>query len=75
MNERIKELYEQSFEDQPPARGVARLTKDIFWSQPKKFNPEKFAKLLILACSDVAVNCRTGSTAADMMEKHFGVER
>lgn len=75
MNERIEELYRQSFDAQPPVQGTARLTTDIFWEQADKFNPEKFAKLLILACSEVAVNCRTGSTAADMMEKHFGVER
>jgi hypothetical protein len=47
MNERIRQLYQQAHEPQPPTRGTGTLTKDILWEQPDKFNPEKFAKLLI----------------------------
>jgi hypothetical protein len=50
MNKRIRELYEQAHEEQSPISGQGRLTKDILWEQPKKFNPEKFAELIVREC-------------------------
>ena len=52
MNERIKELYGKAHEEQSPISGQGRLTKDILWEQPRKFNPEKFAELLLQECVD-----------------------
>jgi hypothetical protein len=67
MNERLEDLMYS-----------AGLTASGCWDQMDEYDHaaiEKFAKLLIIACSEVAVNCRTGSTAADMIEKHFEVTR
>lgn len=54
MNERIKQLVEQAFVEQPPVQGTARLTKDIFGSNQKKFSPEKFAELIVKECAQTA---------------------
>lgn len=53
MNERIKQLYQQAHEPQPPTRGTGTLTKDILWEQPNKFNPEKFAELMVKKFDDI----------------------
>lgn len=50
MNDLIKQLYEQAHEEMPPILGTARLTRGILWNQPKKFNPELFAKLIVERC-------------------------
>ena len=78
MNERIKELAEQAHEPQPPTRGTGTLTKDILWEQPNKFNPEKFAELIVKECADKClamayVNPGPHHYAA-MIKEHFGVE-
>jgi len=77
MNERIKEFYKQAFEPVPPVRGAARLTKDILWEQPDKFNPEKFAELIIKECAGVAYSMMGESPPAGAetigyeIEMHF----
>lgn len=58
MNALIKDLYMQAHEDQPPVKGEGSLTKDILWSQPKKFNPEKYAELIVEACAALIENTR-----------------
>ena len=84
MNERIRELYEQAHEEQSPISGQGRLTKDILWEQPKKFNLEKFAELIVRECADIALkkgmaspdtDFRTGSYVINQyLLTHFGVE-
>ena len=56
MNERIRELYQHAHEPQPPTRGTGTLTKDILWGQPDKFNPEKFAELIVKDTMQVVAN-------------------
>jgi hypothetical protein len=91
MNERIQELYRQAHEPQPPTRGTGTLTKDILWEQPNKFNPEKFAELIVRECITVIENKMPDFTckedyenlirkagrmdAIDEIEQHFGVEQ
>ena len=77
MNERIRELYEQAHEEQSPISGQGRLTKDILWEQPKKFNPEKFAELIVRECVSVAMEQYDDTLPWGGVEdvlKHFGVE-
>ena len=78
MNERIRRLYEQAYELQPPVRGKTEQTKDILWGQPKKFNPEKFAELIVKECAIIA-NCADNTETEircmyDVITEHFGVE-
>jgi len=67
MNERIKELYEQS---------LTHTTGKDHAGNPMlviKQNPEKFAELIVRECADVAAN----HDALDIYEEireHFGVE-
>jgi len=67
MNERIKELYEQS---------LIRETGKDHAGNPMlviKQNPEKFAELIVKECANVAAN----HDALDIYEEireHFGVE-
>ena len=81
MNERIRELYEQAHEEQSPISGQGRLTKDILWEQPKKFNPEKFAELLLQECVDACwrAQCHLRNSkwrwiVCVRLKQHFGVE-
>ena len=67
MNERIKELYKQSF-DYP---GLLDCDKE--------FNPEKFAELLVLEFADYIdafnrKNMVEEGISGDMLKQHFGVE-
>ena len=78
MNERIEKLYQQAHEPQPPARGTGTLTKDILWEQPKKFNPEKFAELIVRECGQYLNSPEfIGRSDLDwsmVLTEHFGVE-
>jgi hypothetical protein len=73
MNERIRELYQQAHEPQPPTRGTGTLTKDILWEQPDKFNPEKFAELIVRECAS-HLNWVGDDAAGIELLEHFGVE-
>ena len=59
MNKRIKELLEQS--------GVK------FVVMPKDTEYEKFAKLIVLECAEIADTAEP-FLASDLIKQHFGVE-
>jgi hypothetical protein len=70
MNERIKELYEQS---------LIRETGKDHAGNPMlviKQNPEKFAQLIVRECADVAVKFHLAHpySVEYQIKKHFGVE-
>jgi hypothetical protein len=78
MNEQFQKLYEQSFVTDSYVNVGPDGTKLGI-----KFDPEKFAELIIQECADTAKNCfvywpmdgslqRTG--CANAIKKHFGVE-
>ena len=72
MNERIKELYEQSMK-------VVSYT-DGGYTEIKALDAEKFAELIVRECAKISINdeidpcddIRTG--IANKIKKHFGVE-
>ena len=79
MNERIKELWEQSTGAAVPAEG--------FYSSASKYNIEKFAELIVGECMrmcDVAAigyeshnhfkEANGCYSAKEYIEEHFGVE-
>jgi hypothetical protein len=64
MNERIKELAEQCYED------FQTLTS----SKYLVFNKEKFAELIVQECAKIADQAEPYK-ATDLILKHFGVEK
>ena len=64
MNERIRELAEQCWEESQ--------------SQPAWFNQEKFAQLIVLECCGILEynhhDTISRQSASDFLKKHFGVE-
>ena len=73
MNERIKELWEQSTGAAVPAEG--------FYSSASKYNIEKFAELIVRECLNQCYNRGMNDElyagqlkAATYIEEHFGVE-
>ena len=74
MNERIKQLYEQSMEQ--------HVSNNSAWEE---LNPEKFAELIVRECRDIVAKTRDQaiedewnvdeamSTAMFDIEEHFGV--
>jgi hypothetical protein len=66
MNERIRELFEQSFiTDDYVNVGINGVELGI------RFDPEKFAKLIVKECIDIAY--QEGDNVA-YLALHFGVE-
>ena len=65
MNERIRQLAEQAF-DQANDGTIADI------KIPKEFI-EKFAELIVRECSAVALNIGCGDIEDELL-KHFGVE-
>lgn len=75
MNERIKELTEQSMQWIPDHRNPE-------WAEIRVFNKEKFAELIVKECINFVENsriegdesvCLVGATKCKI-EQHFGVE-
>ena len=67
MNERIKELWEQSTGAAVPAEG--------FYSSASKYNIEKFAELIVKECADYISETATIETLlGERLKEHFGVE-
>ena len=70
MNDRIKELYEQSL--------IREMSKDHAGNPMLviKQNPEKFAELIVRECADIAtINQHQWHSAGSYVLKHFGVEK
>ena len=67
MNERIKELAEQSRKHFPKTESSGE-----FWV----FDEQKFAELIVQECCDIFVELRTrpADLAVKDVKKHFGVE-
>jgi hypothetical protein len=67
MNERIKELWENST--------GATVPEDGYYSSASKYNIEKFAELIVQECAEIArLNTRVDSNVYLMIQEHFGVE-
>ena len=81
MNERIKELAEQAYEQKPlmvvnpqtyePEHKIGNGGVPMYH---RVFNQEKFAELMVRECADTAAGERSGWEARKAIEEHFGVE-
>jgi len=68
MNERIKKLSEQAYDD------IIELTGDIVVFQ-EDFQ-QRFAELLVRECADIAtINQHEWHSAGSYVLKHFGFEK
>lgn len=69
MNERIKKLYEQSFvTDDYVNVGINGVELGI------KFDPEKFAELIVKECIDIVSEKCASPTAYQALIKHWSIE-
>ena len=69
MNERIKQLWEES-------TGAA-VPEDGFYSSASSYNIEKFAELIIQECVNVAMRSVGDDEPKEawyLIQEHFGVE-
>ena len=81
MNERIKELYNQSLEGKYRYGGSDAKPGEMYSNYITVLNPEKFAELIVRECAQV---CRDQpnvyalkadrDNCAIAIEQHFGVE-
>jgi hypothetical protein len=74
MNERIKELYGPAykFAKENCVQNIDDLGNNYF-----KLFHEKFAELIVRECAEQVKNLRVndyGSSGADIIREHFGVE-
>jgi hypothetical protein len=69
MNERLKELYNQSLEEKYQYGGSDAKPGEMYSNYITVLNPKKFAELIVKECCDLV-------REIDAMEirKHFGVE-
>ena len=69
MNERIKQLYDQSMEQ--------HVSNNMAWEE---LNPEKFAELIVQECNKIMAKQYQGPIPQDVrhmmlvLQEHFGVE-
>ena len=66
MNERIRELAKQAYEDVIKNTPSFLVTKEIY--------EEKFAELIVEKCMNVTRGAITGLDAFNNIKEHFGVE-
>jgi len=75
MNERIKELYNQSLEEKYQYGGSDAKPGEMYSNYITVLNPEKFAELIVKECADISnqaeKQCQHPGT---QILKHFGVE-
>ena len=68
MNERIKELEDQCWEDIP-----VDIDYDYLSRVRRVFNREKFAELIVRECIDI-VDAQWEPVLVEKIREHFGVE-
>lgn len=77
MNERIKELYNQSLEEKYQYGGSDAKPGEMYSNYITVLNPEKFAELIVKECAQVAsdwVNEPTMLSIENKIKWRFGVE-
>jgi hypothetical protein len=80
MNERIKELYNQSLEEKYQYGGSDAKPGEMYSNYITVLNPEKFAELIVRECAKEAFEfwCSqddpTEGSAENHILKRFGVE-
>jgi hypothetical protein len=77
MNERIKELYNQSLEQKYQYGGSDSKPGEMYSNYITVLNPEKFAELIIQECAGLVEDYYDEDTkylAGHIIRKHFGVK-
>lgn len=78
MNERIKELYNQSLEQKYQYGGSDSKPGEMYSNYITVLNPEKFAELIIQECAGLVEDHYddgdNNSLAGHKIRKHFGVK-
>ena len=75
MNERIRELYEQSLEEKFQYGGAGAKPGEMYSNYVYVLNAEKFAELIVKECVGIADEYDgVGSTIVSRIKQHFGVE-
>jgi hypothetical protein len=86
MNERIRELYNQSLEEKYQYGGGDAKPGEMYSNYITVLNPEKFAELIVRECVSIVAkrkdqaiddgwNVDEAMSMAEMdLEEHFGVE-
>ena len=72
MNERIKELYNQSLEEKYQYGGSDAKPGEMYSNYITVLNPEKFAELIVLECVNAVMDgTKEGDHYAMRIEQHF----
>ena len=75
MNERIKELYNQSLEQKYQYGGSDSKPGEMYSNYITVLNPEKFAELIVKECADIAsINQHQYDSVGKYVLEHFGVK-
>jgi hypothetical protein len=75
MNERIKELYNQSLEEKYQYGGSDAKPGEMYSNYITVLNPEKFAELIVRECADMVDRAISdGGVDGRILKEHFGVE-
>ena len=84
MNERIRELYNQSLEEKYQYGGSDAKPGEMYSNYITVLNPEKFAELIVRECASKADSilrmnqveyiATGGGTMGDVILEHFGVD-
>lgn len=76
MNERIKELYNQSLEQKYQYGGSDSKPGEMYSNYITVLNPEKFAELIVKECADIAsINQHQYDSVGKYVLEHFGVKQ
>jgi hypothetical protein len=76
MNERIKELYNQSLEKKYQYGGGDAKPGEMYSNYITVLNPENFARLIVGECVGIADEYDgVGSAIASRIRQHFGVDQ
>jgi hypothetical protein len=81
MNERIKELYNQSLEEKYQYGGSDAKPGEMYSNYITVLNPEKFAELIVRECAKLVKSAQltedghTWRSADYVVLEHFGVAK